>query len=150
MDPSLRMALGITMRWIHVVSVVTILGGFIFARFALYPALAGLPAAESGDLSTKIASRFRTLLYTVVATALVSGIYNYLTKPSFPRGYHMWIGIKILFALHVFAVSILYASPGADDSKRRRWISGVVVSGLIIVLISGYLRWLTLNPPPVQ
>ncbi len=150
MDPSVRLVLGIAMRWLHIVSIVTILGGFVFARFALYPALRELPAADGQAMGSKIAAKFRALLYTAVATALLSGFYNYLTKPSYPRGYHMWLGIKILFALHVFAASILYALPGAADAKRSRWAMGIVLSGAVIVLISAYLRWISLNPPPIQ
>ena len=137
MDPTLRMVLGIAMRWLHISSVITILGGFVFARFALTPALA----------STEVVSRFRGLLYTAIVAVLVSGIYNYLTKSSYPPGYHMWIGIKFLLVLHVFAVSILYTLANVSEAKRSRLATGIVVSGFVIVLISGYLRWISLNPP---
>lgn len=150
MDPSLRLVLGIAMRWLHIVSIVTILGGFVFVRFALYPALNEAAEPGGSGIGPKIAAKFRAVLYTAVACALLSGFYNYLTKPSYPRGYHMWLGIKILFALHVFAASVLYALPGAADAKRSRWALGIVVSGAVIVLISAYLRWISLNPPPIQ
>jgi hypothetical protein len=29
MDPTLRAVLGVTMRWVHITSVVTLIGGFI-------------------------------------------------------------------------------------------------------------------------
>src|SRR5579859_5212041 len=129
MDPTLRMVIGIAMRWVHIASVITLLGSFIFARFALAPAAASLPGGDRKLLGENIARSFRGLLYTVVATAFLSGLYNYLTKPVYPPGYHMWFGIKFLFVLHIFAVSILYASPNADDAKRSKWASGIVISG---------------------
>ncbi len=147
MDSGPLTALAIAMRWVHIVSIATILGGFVFARFAFYPALSQLPESVRGQVGPAVAARFRALLYTVAAAALVSGVYNYLTKPSYPRGYHMWIGIKILFVLHALAAAILYGVPGADDRKRPRWAAGIVASALVIVLISGWLRWLTLHPP---
>jgi len=58
----------------------------------------------------------------------------------------MWLGIKLLLVLHIFAAAILYTLPSADDSKRRLQASGIVISGLIIVLISGYLRWISILP----
>ncbi len=149
MDSSLRMVLAITMRWVHVVSVATILGAFLFLRFGFYPALSRLPASLREQTGPAVAARFRGLLYTVVGTALLSGIYNYLTKPSYPPGYHMWIGIKILLALHVFASAIVYARPGTDEKKRPRLATNIIISGLVIVLISGWLRWLTLHPVSV-
>jgi hypothetical protein len=145
MDPTLRAVLGVSMRWIHMTSVVTLIGGFIFARFAVAPALATVAEPERGSLGKKIVGNFRPLLYTILVTAIGSGLYNYLNKPSYPPHYHMWIGIKFLFALHIFAVAVLYTIPDAEEVKRNRWLSGMIVSGLIIVAISAYLRWLSLK-----
>jgi hypothetical protein len=47
MDPTVRAVLAVSIRWIHIASVVTLLGGFIYARFALAPALATLPEGEA-------------------------------------------------------------------------------------------------------
>jgi len=133
------------MRWIHIASVITLLGGFIFARFALAPALATLAEPQRGTLGKTVAGNFRPLLYTVMLTAIGSGLYNYLSKPSYPPHYHMWIGIKFLFALHIFAVAVLYTIPDAGERKRNRWLNGMIASGLIIVAISAYLRWISLK-----
>ena len=144
MDPTLRAVLAVSMRWIHIASVVTLIGGFIFARFALAPALATLSDAEQKTFGWRVIENFRPLMYTVLITILGSGLYNYLTKASYPPHYHMVIGIKFLLVLHIFAVTILYSLPGADQAKRNRWLTGMVVSGLIIFAISGYLRWISL------
>jgi len=133
------------MRWIHITSVVTLIGGFIFARYAVAPALATLQEPERGTLGNKVVANFRALLYTVLVTIIGSGLYNYLTKPSYPPHYHMIIGIKFLFALHIFAVSVLYTIPQAEEVKRNRWLSGMVISGLIVIAISAYLRWISLK-----
>jgi len=145
MDPTLRAVLAVCMRWIHISSIVTLIGSFIYARFALAPALESLPEPARGELGDRTIKNFRPLLYTVLVTALGSGLYNYLSKTSYPPHYHMIIGIKILFVLHIFAVAVLYTIPGAGETKRKRWLSGMVVSGLIVIAISGYLRWLTLQ-----
>ncbi|HLG98149.1 MAG TPA: hypothetical protein VKX49_17670 [Bryobacteraceae bacterium] len=144
MDSTVRTVLAVFMRWIHIASVVTLLGGFIYARYALAPTLATLPEPEQKTLGLRVIANFRPLMYTVLVTILGSGLYNYLTKPSYPPHYHMIIGIKFLFVLHIFAVSILYSLPGAEQAKRNRWLTGMVVSGLIIIAISGYLRWISL------
>ena len=146
MDPTLRAVLGVCMRWIHVTSVVTLIGSFIYARYIVAPALAtlGEPAREA--FQRNVLERFRPLLYTLILTILGSGVYNYLTKSSYPPSYHIWIGIKFLFVLHIFAVTILYTLPGADEAKRMRWLTGMVYSALVIFAISAWLRWISLSP----
>ena len=145
MDPTLRAVLAVCMRWIHISSMLTLLGGFIYARFVLAPALAASADMERIAFGRRTAEQFRPLLFTVLATLLGSGLYKYLTKASYPPHYHMWIGIKFIFVLHIFAVSILYSVRDADDAKRNRWLTGNVVSGLIVVAISAYLRWMSLQ-----
>jgi hypothetical protein len=145
MDPTVRAVLAVCMRWIHVTSVVTLIGGFIFARFAVAPALQSIAEPERGALSNRVVGNFRPLLYAVLLTVLGSGLYNYLTKASYPPHYHMWIGIKFLFVLHIFAAAVLYTIPDAEEVKRNRRLSGMIVSGLIVFAISAYLRWLSLK-----
>ena len=86
MDPAVRTVLALLMRWTHVISVIALLGGFFYARLVLAPALAALPGTERRTLGDQAAARFRPILVTVVFTILGSGLYNYLTKPSFPPG----------------------------------------------------------------
>lgn len=145
MDPTLRAVLAVCMRWIHVTSVVTLIGGFIFAKYAVAPALAAITEPERGSIGNRIVESFRPLLYTVLVTVLGSGLYNYLTKASYPPRYHMLIGIKFLFVLHIFAVAVLYTKLDVDEAKRNRWLQGMVFSGLIIIAISAYLRWISLK-----
>jgi hypothetical protein len=143
MDPALRAVLGVCVRWIHIASVVTLIGGFIYARFVLAPALASV--SQSDAVGAAAARSFRGLLYTVLVTVLGSGIYNYATKASFPPGYHMWIGIKLLLVLHIVAAAILYSVRESDQAKRNRTALGIVISGLIVIAISNYLRYLSLK-----
>lgn len=134
--------LALCMRWVHIASVVTLIGGFIFARFAVAPALASMPDGERKTTDARIVANFRTLLYVVLGAVLVSGLYNYLSQSNLPPAYHMILGIKLLFVLHIFAVSILYSLPTATPAKRSRWLTGMVVSGLIIIGLAGYLHFI--------
>jgi uncharacterized membrane protein len=145
MDPTVRAVLAIGIRWIHLVSVVTLIGGFVFARFALAPALSSLPESERTRLESRAAARFRPLLYTLIVTILGSGLYNYAARPSHALAYNVWFGIKLVLVLHIFAVGILYVSKDVEESKRNRWLIGLVISGLIVIAISGCLRWISLG-----
>ena len=144
MDPAVRALLAVLMRWIHIASIVTLIGGFIFARYALSPAVQILAEDQRRLLTRRVVAAFNPLLFTVLVTILGSGLYNYVTKPNYPPHYQAWIGLKFLFVLHIFAVAILYAKREVDQAKRDRWLSGMVVSGLIVIAISAYLRWISL------
>jgi len=133
------------MRWIHIASAVTLVGGFIYARFVLAPALAAVGASESDAVGAAAARSFRPLLLTVLVTLIGSGAYNYATKASYPPGYHMWIGIKLLLVLHIAASAILYSVRDSAQAKRNRTALSIAVSGLIVIAISNYLRYLSLR-----
>ena len=144
MDPIVRAVLAISIRWIHIASVVTLIGGFIFARVALAPALRMLPESERRAAGMRAAASFRPVIFTVIVTIFASGIYNYVTGLRHPFVYQAWFGLKLLFVAHIFAVAILYALRDVDEAKRDRWVTGIVISGLIVIAISGYLRWISL------
>ena len=145
MDPNIVAVLGVFMRWVHILSAITILGGFVYARFVVAPALASYPTAEAATLSNRTVNQFRPILYTAILAILVSGLYNYLTKPAYPPHYHMVIGIKFLVVLHIFATSVLYTIPNANEGNRLRRLTWLVISGAIVLAISADLRWMTLH-----
>jgi hypothetical protein len=113
----------IAMRWLHLASVIVLLGGVFYARF----------------VARELAAGFKPIAWGAIGGILVSGTYNFLNKSSYPPHYHMWFGIKILLALHVFAAVALYRK------EKMRALTGVVISGAAVVAISGYLRWISLK-----
>jgi hypothetical protein len=129
MDPILTMLLGLLMRWIHVMTVALLIGGVFYARLA----------------GSRVAPEFLSKIYWLAGALFVSGLYNFLTKSSYPPHYHVWFGIKFLLALHVLSMLILLARPGIEDLKRRRWMSSILYSGTAVIAISSVLRWLTLH-----
>jgi hypothetical protein len=112
--------LSVSMRWLHFASIAVLLGGVFYARFA------------AGEL----AQGFKPMAYAAIGGILISGTYNFLSKPAYPPHYHMWFGIKILLVLHIFAATILYRG-------RTRALTGIVISGAIVIAISTWLRWLS-------
>jgi uncharacterized membrane protein len=133
------------MRWIHIVSVVTLIGGYIYARFALAPAIAQGAPAESNRLTAAVQAAFRPLLFTVIATVLISGIYNYATKGTYPPGYHMWMGIKLLLVLHILSSAILDSTRAPNPAKSARTQLWIVITGLMAIAIANYLRYISLR-----
>ncbi len=127
--------IAIPLRWLHIASMTTLLGGIVFWRLVL--ARAGVDDTR-GAFTERIAAAFRPLVFAAMTGLIISGLINYLSAPGHTKFYHMLLGIKMLLALHVFAVSILIVQP--NNPRRTRMATGTMISGLIILLISAWLR----------
>jgi hypothetical protein len=109
-------------RWLHLCSIAVLVGGIVYARF----------------IAEDLAPRFKLLAYGAIGAILISGTYNLLSKSSYPPHYHAWFGIKVVLALHVFGVTILYRG-------KLRMLTGAVIVSAVIIALSGYLRWISLT-----
>lgn len=131
-------ALSVIMRWLHITSMATLIGGMLYGRLVAAPASESLASDARDALGEHSATAQRPLVYGAIAGLLISGVYNILTHPGHSPRYHMLLGIKLLLALHVFAVAMLIVRP--HNQRRKRMMTGVVISGLAIILISAVLR----------
>ena len=61
-----------------------------------------------------------------------------MTNPGHNIRYYILLGIKLLLVAHVFAVGIVLVTKNPEH--RGRLLAGSAISGLIIILISAYLR----------
>jgi uncharacterized membrane protein len=135
-------------RWLHIVTAATAVGGLLYARLVVTPALAEMSAETRAALTAKMAARLRPVVWATIVVALVSGVYNFFARLSLgvAPAYHIVFGIKFLAALHVFAILLLLSGPPSGDpqreAKRGRWLTGAVISGLVIVALGAYLRTL--------
>jgi len=136
-------ALNVLMRWLHITSVVVLIGGVLYARLIVAPAVASLPAAEQDTLGDAMAARFRSLLYLAVLFLLCSGVYNLFLNLGRGPLYQALLGIKLLLVLHVFGVGFLIVKP--KNARRTRQLTGIMISGVIIIAISAVLRQLHLQ-----
>jgi uncharacterized membrane protein len=127
-------------RWLHLSSVATLIGGLMYARFVIAPSESHLSEEARVTLDERAAAHFRPVAFGAIICLVVSGLLNYIRKGGQTPLYHALFGVKILLALHVFAVAILIAQPG--NKRRNRQMFGAAVSGLTIILISGYLKFI--------
>lgn len=125
-------------RWVHISSVVTLIGGIIYARFVMIPAADSLLPEARTALGESAARHFRPAIFAAMAGLVLSGVFNYLSKPGHSVRYHSVFGVKMLLVLHVFSVAILVAAP--NNPRRARQLFGAALSGLTILLLSAYLK----------
>jgi uncharacterized membrane protein len=126
------------MRWLHIASVATLIGGMIYGWLVLVPATNVLAIDARKALFEKTAALFRPLVFGAIAALLVSGGYTLMTNPGHHISYYILLGIKLLLVAHVFAVGIVLVTKNPEH--RGRLLAGSAISGLIIILISAYLR----------
>lgn len=129
------------MRFLHIVSAITLVGGVLAWRFAAIPATDALASETRDKVGNAMAAAWRPFLILAIAGLLISGTYNFLHKTGLTPAYHAVFGIKIMLALHVFAAA--YLATGAHNAKRSRQLLGVAISGVTIVILSAVLRWLS-------
>jgi hypothetical protein len=58
-----------------------------------------------------------------------------------PPAWHAVIGVKFLLVLHIFAVGFL--ATGQNNEKRSRQLTGIVISGVVVVALGAVLRYLS-------
>jgi len=130
--------LAVIMRFLHISSVAALIGGAIYGRLVAATVAAKLSPDSGEALGEAVAARARIIFYVAVSGLVLSGLYNLIANPGHSVRYQVLLGIKLLLALHVFAVMLLSAQPGAK--RRGRMMAGAAISGLVIIAISAYLR----------
>ena len=143
MDPISSAVLGVFMRWVHILSVITLLGGMIFRRFVLFPVSEILDEEQRKQIAAATARRSRRWVVLSAIGLFISGTYNLAAKSNIPPYYPLLFSIKMLLALHVIVVSFLVDRASINEERRNRMMTGVVISGIVIVLLSAYLRYLS-------
>ena len=127
--------LSVGLRAVHILSIVMLIGSAFYIRFV-----------EKG--AERIPAWYLT---APVIGVLGSGVWQFLEvleRGDIERGWHMVFGIKSLFVLHILAVTLLQMRVQVDEEKRKRWMTGIVASGTLVVILSGTLRLLHTVPQP--
>jgi hypothetical protein len=124
---------------LHILCAVILVGGAIAWRFGAIPGIQLLEAETRTKVDNAIAATWKPVLFFAIAGVLLSGIVNLIEAGQRTPRFHMVFGLKMLAVLHLLAVSVL--ATRADNPRRSRQLTGVVVSGVIIVILSAALRW---------
>lgn len=141
--------LTIVSRWAHIIAAVTAIGGSFFMRLVLLPAARDTLSDENhGLLQQAVLKRWKMIVHSSIALLLLSGGYNlYLAMQDHATQstYHMIFGVKLLAALTVFFLAIALTGKSAAFApirqQRIRWTGVICMLGLLIILLSGVLRY---------
>ncbi|MCC6488873.1 MAG: hypothetical protein IT364_15345 [Candidatus Hydrogenedentes bacterium] len=148
--------LALIMRWAHILSAVTAVGGVFFIRFVLMPsAQAALSQEAHESLRAAILKRWQHIVHTCILLFLVSGFYNYLMITRHLHEdqplYHMLFGIKFLLALAVFTLALMLSSTrswsSAVRANARFWLAVLAFLAVAVIAMSSVMRALPHTSP---
>lgn len=118
----------VAIRAVHILSIIMLLGSAFYIRFV-----------EKG--MERIPAWY--VLLPVVGVVLSGGwmFLSVIREGGVDKGWHMIFGIKMLFVLHILAISLLQLRT-VDEAKRKRWMTGIVGSGVLVVVLAATMRLL--------
>ncbi len=141
-------------QWIHVGSVVLMIGGFFFFRVVLIPI-----AKRRKDSDTLISSalrRFSGIVWGALLSVLLSGLYNVITffrtarnpnLESIISDYSLYIlvlGVKffLVFVIYTFAIILTFPYPVFEPVQKKPspLLNMLIFFALIIIFLSAFLR----------
>lgn len=138
-------------RSIHVLAAMVAIGGAVFMRFGLHGAIAStLDEKEADRLRGAVRARWARVVHVCIVLLLITGGLNFymlvLVPKVAPMPYHALFGLKFFAAMGVFFLAsvLLGRSPGMEGMRRNsaRWLSVIVLLGVLIVVTSGVLSQL--------
>jgi hypothetical protein len=97
-------------------------------------------------LARSVQGRFRWVSWSVIILLLASGLYSirqYYWEVAWGKSWK-FLTLKIVLAMFVFAISLALTLPlkilDWFHARRQLWLSVAFALGVIVILISAYLR----------
>lgn len=154
MDPTLLL-----LRWAHILAAIVAMGGLLFARFALVPALSEIDTSTRDKIHDAIRRRWLPWVIGAITVLLASGLANFLLFNGRVKAegwadgqwmrqtsYHALFGAKFLLALVAFYFASALVGRGQGTqwvrNDRAKWLSVTLGLTLAVVMLSGWMRQL--------
>jgi putative copper export protein len=141
--------LTLVLRWLHILSAIALMGGTIFMRFGLHPALASLPKDVVPNLKEAVRSHWAKWVMGASGLLLLSGLVNTVTtiqKYEFDKNvpYHALILVKMLLGIAIFYIASVLVGRSASAARFREkavfWLNVNLALAVAVVLIGGFLK----------
>jgi uncharacterized membrane protein len=136
-------------KWIHLSSAAFVVGGAVYLRFVLYPALGKTEATR--ELWVSLSRKTYRWMDVALTLLLLTGLDNIMKArktlggltPEQLSAYWtvFWAKIVLFVAAFVFVHLLLIRVPAfrSIQEKPRPWISALTGIVLLILALSGYL-----------
>lgn len=138
---------GTLIHWLHLSSVIAVLGGAIYVRFVVTPSASKLPGVAQEEFERQVRKRAIPVIHGGLLVLLISGFANIarvMGEGGRPPIYTWLLLVKIVLGVVVIALAGLLTvrAEGMESLNRHRglWMLFNIVLGLIVVAISAYIR----------
>ena len=137
----------VLLRWMHIFAAIAGVGGMIFQRVALVPAVAELPEDLRLRLHVAVRTRWARVVQGAILFLLVSGLVNFVgivRNYELVGYYHALFGVKFLVAFGIFFIASMLTGRSETAQRfqknARYWLTVNLLLAVIVVGISGILR----------
>lgn len=132
-------------KWLHLLSIIGVLGGIMFAWIVLRPIPGEVETDAAGEGERVRWKRWGIAQAVLWVVVLVTGFANYVfVSPNVIGRYHMFVGMKMALALMMFVVALVLAHPMPAMAKlirnKSKVLAYLLVLGVLVVGISTYLN----------
>jgi uncharacterized membrane protein len=133
-------------HWLHLLGAIAAVGGTMLLRFAVHPALKTLEGEARDKFEKTVRRKGQTLVLHSLLLVIITGFINFVRvfNGDPPTFYVVLFFIKFLLAMAIFAILIAMMMPTDAFEKiqanRPRWMLLNVLLGVMVVLISAWLR----------
>jgi hypothetical protein len=141
--------LEIALRIMHILGAVVLLGGIVFQRFVLFPALTELSEGEAAErIRQLLRGRIARLTMLSAALLLISGLVNTARVSiayRFPDGdYNLLLAGKLVLAMGVFYLASALAGRSASAEKLRanatKWLNVLLLAAILIIVLGAAMK----------
>ncbi len=134
------------MQWVHLMAAVVGVGGMAFLLLILIPSLRVLSTEQREALSRAVAAKFRWATWSAITLLLISGLYNirrYYWEEPWDKAWK-FLALKIVLSFALFGIVLALTIPlkvfDPLRARRRTWLIVALSLGVVVILISAYLR----------
>lgn len=136
-------------KWLHLMSIIFVLGGVLYQRFVAVPALRTGGFSDT-DWARSLARRWGAWSAILWLIILATGFINFhFVAAHVNSTYAAVLGMKILLALLMFFLAMAVSHPvpflAGMHQQRNRVLTLLAFLGLIVVGISAYLNLSRIN-----
>jgi hypothetical protein len=139
--------MGLSVRIIHLLAAMALVGGAAFQRFVLLPAARRNPEEFSPTIAAAMRGKWAAVVGATSGLLLLSGLYTFIVAVKtlvLPPQYHMMFGIKFLLALYLFFMASFLAGRTAIAERLRQradfWLSVNLSVAVIVVTIASMMK----------
>ncbi len=157
--------LHLALRWAHIFSAITLVGGLFFLHLVWLPSTKELSSEEREASFQKLRAPWSKIVMICTLFLLVSGLANAvigIKANVFAQPvYHMLVLVKLLVAFVLFFFAARISGRSAKAVKFRenlpKWLSVTTTLSLVLVLTAGYMKMIDrkpkefdMSPPPAD